>query len=130
MTWYDVDIAPHDVKALQLVRMGVVKEFETRPKYSSDTYDFSSKVPHIIFNFKLEDTKIIKRPDNLKIKDESFPNIVEGINPPIIDNYDTVGVLSTVPSSELSFNDKIVRKLRFNKTADSSYEVLGTYYIV
>lgn len=130
MAWYDIDIASHDVKTLQLVRIGEVRKFETRSEYSSDIYSASSNVPYSTFKFKLEKVKVIKRPENLKVEDESLLNIVQGINPPNIDNFETVGVLSNMSPSGYSFKDKIVRKLRFDKSADSFYKVLGTYYII
>ncbi len=119
MVWYNYN--------LPLVRMGVVEDFETKTKRTNDK-DVVLDTPYKNFSIALKDVKIIKRPDNFTITGDLL-NYVGGVGEPNIENGDTIGILSAVPPLGTSFEDRIVRKLKFNKLAPSSYEVLATYHL-
>jgi len=105
---------------LPLVRMGEVEDFETKTEHTNP--------PYKKFTIAIKDVKIIRKPDYFTITGDLL-NCVMGVGEPNIENGDTIGILSSVSALGASFEDKIVRKLKFNKLAPSSYEVLATYHL-
>lgn len=121
MTWYNFN--------LPLVRRGEVEDFETRTCHTSKRDSRKNKkIAYKTFTAVLKDVEIIRRPEWLNVSDNLL-NVVNGTGEPPIEKYDKIGILSWVSASGDSFEDSIVRKLKFNKNEESSYEVLATYHL-